>query len=238
MKSLKKFLFRPETTKIIKFILDDCLPPVIRDNKFFYTAVVRTFNPVLDMDFKVKAPHMTAAELKDAYEKVVPFRDSHMTQKDLDFVINNLTGETVLELGCGHGDVAIACAKTGRKITATDLAQGNLSLVHERAKKEGLTLTTNLVNVESIPYNDKSFDTVICLHTLEHVFDLYKCINELKRVASKRLIVVVPQERYFRYSANYHVNFFGGPEQLLLAMKIKNSTCISMGGNLAFVGNL
>jgi hypothetical protein len=48
---------------------------------------------------------------------------------------------------------------------------------------------------------------VVCAHTLEHVPDVWAAARELRRVAD-RVLVVVPRQRYYRYTVDYHLHFF------------------------------
>jgi ubiquinone/menaquinone biosynthesis C-methylase UbiE len=63
-------------------------------------------------------------------------------------------------------------------------------------------------SIERLPFDDGQFDTVVCTHTLEHVQHLQRAVDELRRVARRRLIVVVPRQRPYRYTFSLHVNFF------------------------------
>lgn len=63
-------------------------------------------------------------------------------------------------------------------------------------------------NIENIPYPDKHFDTVICTHTLEHVINIQHSINELRRVCNKKLIIILPKQREYKYTFDLHVHFF------------------------------
>ena len=45
-------------------------------------------------------------------------------------------------------------------------------------------------------------------HTLEHVQHLGSALAELRRVAAKRLVVVVPRQRPYRVTFNPHIHFF------------------------------
>jgi hypothetical protein len=47
----------------------------------------------------------------------------------------------------------------------------------------------------------------VCSHTLEHIPDLWRAAAELRRVA-RRVVVVVPRQRYYRYTFDYHLHFF------------------------------
>lgn len=225
-------------SKTIKYILDDFFPPVIRDSRFFYTPIIKLWNKKMDVDFKVKAHKMTEEEFIQAYEALVPMRATDNTPGTIDFVMQNIKGETILEVGCGNGDVSYLCAKKGLKIMATDLALGNLNELKNKFNTEELDFETKVANVENLPFDDNSFDTSICLHTLEHVRNLNLAITELKRVTKKRIIIIVPKQRYSRYTADYHLNFFGNPDQLELAMGIKKSSCIVKDFCLCYLGDL
>lgn len=225
-------------SKTIKYILDDFFPPIIRDSRFFYLPIIKLWNKKMDVDFKIKAHKMTEEEFIKAYEALVPMRATDNTPDTIDFVMQNVKGKTVLEVGCGNGDISYLCAKKGLKTMATDLALGNLKELKNKFNTEGLDFETKVANVENLPFNDNSFDTSICLHTLEHVRNLNLAITELKRVTKKRIIIIVPKQRYSRYTADYHLNFFGNPDQLELAMGITKSSCIVKDYCLCFFGDL
>src|SRR3546814_21159083 len=64
-------------------------------------------------------------------------------------------------------------------------------------------------------FDDGAFDTVICTHVLEHILDLRGALAELRRVARRRVIIVVPQEREYRFTFNPHLHFFPYPHSFL-----------------------
>jgi len=45
---------------------------------------------------------------------------------------------------------------------------------------------------EGLPFNSNSFDTVCCLHVLEHLENDLNLVEEMKRVARKRVVAIVP----------------------------------------------
>jgi ubiquinone/menaquinone biosynthesis C-methylase UbiE len=65
-----------------------------------------------------------------------------------------------------------------------------------------------VADVTLLPFGDKSFDTVVCAHTLEHVSDIQRALSEVRRVCRKRLIVVVPCQREYLYTFDLHIHFF------------------------------
>jgi len=93
-------------------------------------------------------------------------------------------GSRILELGCGTG-VAwkenISCLRGCFELVLTDLSEGMLKSAKESLKdKEQVSF--NLVDIQSIPYEDRCFDVVIANMMLYHVPDINKGLSEVKRV--------------------------------------------------------
>lgn len=63
-------------------------------------------------------------------------------------------------------------------------------------------------SILSLPFNDNSFDTVLCTHALEHIKDYRLALKELLRVTKHRLIITVPRQREYKYTIDLHVHFF------------------------------
>ena len=238
MGRIRAILTSPKVAFLIRFMLDQCLPPVLRERRWFYIPIMKCYNSKLDPDFKLKAPLMSKAEYTRAYAALVPMRETDLTRNMNAFVLANLLGDDVLEVGCGNGEVSLACAERAHKVIATDLVDGNLAQVRRAAQARRLEIDTRVADVERLPFEDDSFDTTLCLHTLEHVVDLPAAVSELKRVTKQRLLIVVPKERYYRYTCNYHVHFFGGAEQLILTLGIRAASCRTIDGALCYVGDL
>jgi len=49
---------------------------------------------------------------------------------------------------------------------------------------------------------------VVSTHTLEHVQHFGAALDELRRVARQRIVVVVPHQRPYRATFNPHIHFF------------------------------
>jgi len=128
----------------------------------------------MDIDFKRKAPFMSEKEFQAAYENVAQSRETDMTMGTIEWVLENLFGKNILEVGSGNGIVSIACAKKGLDVTALDLAKANFDEVRLRAKTENVKIKLKTANIENLPFKNKEFDTTLCLHTLEQ---LYVCIH-------------------------------------------------------------
>ena len=61
-------------------------------------------------------------------------------------------------------------------------------------------------------------------------------LAELRRIARKRVIIVVPREREYRYTFNPHFNFFPYPHSFLRAVHPVPSRyeCIDIGRDIYY----
>ncbi len=104
---------------------------------------------------------------------------------ELDFDPDGYLLESVLDVGCGpHG---LACAAPNARFVGTDvLFAGQVA--------NGMTALHT--DPGPLPFADASFDTVVCLDTLEHIppQDRAGFVRELARVAARRVIVACPSE--------------------------------------------
>ncbi len=70
-------------------------------------------------------------------------------------------GMTVLDVAAGTGNASIPAAKTGAKVTASDLTPELLEAGRRHADAEGLALEWVQADAEHLPFEDASFDVVM-----------------------------------------------------------------------------
>ena len=77
----------------------------------------------------------------------------------------------------------------------------------------------------------------MCTHVIEHILDLRGAIAELRRIARRRLIIVVPREREGIYTFNPHLNFFPYAHSFLRAMipVPANHVCCDIGRDIYYM---
>jgi SAM-dependent methyltransferase len=68
--------------------------------------------------------------------------------------------ETLLDVGCGAGQLTIPAAKRGFKVTGIDLAQNLVDEARAKAQKAGLNIDIRQGDAEALPFEDASFDAV------------------------------------------------------------------------------
>ncbi|WP_224825325.1 bifunctional 2-polyprenyl-6-hydroxyphenol methylase/3-demethylubiquinol 3-O-methyltransferase UbiG [Cognatishimia sp. MH4019] len=91
-------------------------------------------------------------------------------------------GKTVLDLGCAGGFMAEALAERGAQVTGIDPAADAIAAAQVHAQQSGHDIRYDVGVGEALPYQDSSFDAVVCVDVLEHVSDLQKVLHETARV--------------------------------------------------------
>lgn len=90
-------------------------------------------------------------------------------------------GRDVLDLGCAGGFMAEAMAQRGANVTGIDPAAEAIDAARAHARSSGLRIGYDVGVGEALPYDDASFDAVVCVDVLEHVADLAKVLFEVAR---------------------------------------------------------
>ena len=70
-------------------------------------------------------------------------------------------GSQVLDVAAGNGNASLAAARRGAAVTCTDYVDTLLGLAQRRAEADGLTITTEVADVENLPYDAATFDRVL-----------------------------------------------------------------------------
>jgi demethylmenaquinone methyltransferase/2-methoxy-6-polyprenyl-1,4-benzoquinol methylase len=88
------------------------------------------------------------------------------------------SGDKVLDACCGTGDLAIAAARVGGKVTGLDFSERML----ERARRKAPELEWVSGDVLALPFADASFDAATVGFGVRNVEDLERALRELRRV--------------------------------------------------------
>jgi ubiquinone/menaquinone biosynthesis C-methylase UbiE len=222
-----------DVTNKINWILDNLLPPIMRDSKLVMYPLFKLLfkdKAHLFVEFKEKAPFMSKDEYKKYYEVLEGShlqRETNLNKKCFEKILASVEGESVADIGC-YNTFLLEGIKKQHSIKAT----GVDLLFENNSTKNDITLLQG--DVENIPLKDKSIDTVICTHTIEHVQDPIHAIAELRRVTRKKLIVVVPRQRPSKYTFDLHLNFFPYTFSLQKLMKNKDAECMIIDNDIYY----
>jgi ubiquinone/menaquinone biosynthesis C-methylase UbiE len=98
------------------------------------------------------------------------------------FDYRSLTGEKVLEIGCGMGTMAMDWAKQGAVIYATDLSHVAVNQTKMRFKLFELKGNICLGDARRLPFEDNSFRYVYSWGVLHHSPNIKRSVEEIYRV--------------------------------------------------------
>lgn len=177
-----------------------------------------------DMEWKRKALSANDEIWVETYDEAWRnCSEQDLSQADIrkigDMVI---PGAAVLDAGCGDGFLLEALLGKTRRLAGVDVSEVALGLARRRMGKEVLLVQAFL---EKLPFRENAFDIVVSAHTLEHVKDIEGAVSEIKRVASRRIIILVPSQKYLPYSMDYHIHFFPLKEDLLKLVGLDQAVC-------------
>lgn len=99
--------------------------------------------------------------------------------------INDPQYKLALDLGCGGGRHSEAMARAGFKVTSADLTPEMLYRTQQRLSNAGLEANAVQMSIESLPFEDESFDVVVStgvLHQAKSLTDYDKTLGEVSRV--------------------------------------------------------
>ena len=224
-----------ELTNKIRFLIEDVLPPVLRDSFLFRQLAKAAWGNHIDVlaDFRQRAHLLTADEYRKLYAEHPRVHDqTDNSQACIEHIARDLMGNSVCDVGCGTGyllrDLAKRRPEMPRRYVGVDF------VIPEQFSPDGLHFIE--APIERLPFADREFDTVICTHVIEHILDYRKALTELRRITNKRLIIVVPREREAIYSFNPHFNFFPYRHSFLRAVLPLDFPyqCLDIGRDIYF----
>ncbi len=132
--------------------------------------------------------------------------------RELLTTIQRAEPSALLDVGCGEGFIANDLKLRIPEInyTGVDISEEAIS----KAKAKNPECTFMALQAEQLPFEDNSFDTTICIETLEHLRDPPSAVREICRVTRSTTILSVPHEPYFRIGnllGMSHVATLGNP---------------------------
>lgn len=223
-----------EATNRLRFVLEDVLPPVLRDSGLFRAAAKLAWGEHVNRlaAFRERAPFLSAEEYEALYRDHPRVHEgTDNSRACVERIIRDTVGTSVCDVGCGTGVLLQRLRDERRgleRLTGVDF------VVDDSAAIAGVDYVA--ARIEQLPFADKAFDTVICTHVIEHVLEYRQAIAELRRIAARCLIIVVPREREYRYSFNPHFNFFPYTHSFLRAVhpSPERFTCIDIGRDIYY----
>jgi ubiquinone/menaquinone biosynthesis C-methylase UbiE len=95
------------------------------------------------------------------------------------------SGQRVLDVAAGNGNVSLAAARRWCDVVATDYVPSLLERARERAAAEGLSIAFREADAEALPFPDGSFDVVVSTFGVMFTADQDRAASELVRVCKR-----------------------------------------------------
>lgn len=207
---------RRENVNRIRYFLEEWLPPALRDSAPMRWLFRRYWGHFIDdlERFRANIHHVTPEEYADIYRRMPRIQEgTDNSDACIDRLAELMLPGSVCDVGCGTGYLLGALgARSGdaaRSFTGVDFQ------IEPRLAERHPEFSFHEASIEKLPFADRAFETVICTHVLEHVLRIDSAIAELRRVTARRLLVIVPLEREYRFTFNPHVHFFPYPHSFL-----------------------
>jgi|SRR3989344_4952650 len=179
-------------------------------------------------------PKPTNAEFADIFDSAAQGYDQmsnpYAVSRRREFFIQNAKGDC-LEVGAGTGEISLALKQAGHRAVATDISPNMVSEIEKKGIK------AKVCDSETLPFADKSFDTII---SSEHIYYLdrpEKFIAEARRVLR-------PGGRLLISSANHTTRFYDRIRAILRTLGLgqmyfedKNRSFMTLGRMQGLLGS-
>ena len=215
----------------VQYILDEWLPPSLRDSRWLMKPAMQFVlkdNATEVMTFKNWFWGADSKKIGKLYESTSSSMElqgeTDLNERCTERILQKISGNKVLEVGCGRGYLANLISKD-HETTASDI------VIPPVLKKRFPQIKFVAGDIEKLPFKDNQFETVVCTHTLEHTKNPRLAMDELRRVASKEVIIVVPRQRPYKYTFSLHTQFFPYEWSLINAFGYQKNAVIERLGD-------
>jgi len=129
--------------------------------------------------------NLNALNLKKCYE-VAPARVRQFLEAEIAFVLSRIQqNDSVLDLGCGYGRVAVRLVEVARQVTGIDISPDNIKLAKEMYNNDSLRFYE--MNAIDLSFEEGRFDLTICIQNGISAFKVNPAalVKEALRVTRK-----------------------------------------------------
>ncbi|RBP72692.1 class I SAM-dependent methyltransferase [Marinobacter nauticus] len=128
-----------------------------------------------------------------------------------------VTGEQkVLDIACGKGTWLEVCHQQGAQVSGIDISSKAIAACQQLIPDGDFRCQP----AEILPYEDRSFDLITCLGSLEHFLDQEQAISEMARVAKAdaKIVILVPNSGFL----TYRLGLYTGTQQQAVRETIRS----------------
>lgn len=97
-------------------------------------------------------------------------------------LVGNVAGLTVIDVGCGDGELAVELWKRGAKVTGVDTSPSMIEAARERAARRGIEVTFEVATAQALPFPLDTFDAAVAVTVLCFIEEEEPAFREIARV--------------------------------------------------------
>ncbi len=98
----------------------------------------------------------------------------------------DISGKTVLDIGCGGGILSEELSKKGATVYSIDASEKTIRIAKDHAKESNLEINYQCCTLDQfIKKNKIKFDCIICFELIEHVPDPQQLLSDISKIAKK-----------------------------------------------------
>jgi len=215
-------------------------PDFILNSKRFHEILYRILiGKWFSVNFKEECKKYSDEEWAELYDSLFTnrIREDDLTRNQKKYTLKNILGPSVLEIGCGGGTMIeeIILNKKAKRIVGNDISPKIIKFLNKKFSKFPYVsfLQGDFLKLEI----KEKFDTVLCLHTLEHIGNVERAVNLMIKTAKKRIIIIVPNEYPHLYPPNYHLHFFNQTNSVTELFKNRRNKLKIIDGDYVLISN-
>jgi SAM-dependent methyltransferase len=134
------------------------------------------------------------------------------TRDRINWIVNQVKGNRILDIGCSQGVVPIILGREGKKVDALDIAQESIDYAISSLEGEHSTVQNNInfkvSNFMTDEQLEHSYETILLTEVLEHISDPISFLKKIHNhiMIEGRLVVTVPFgiNDYFDHKRTYY----------------------------------
>jgi ubiquinone/menaquinone biosynthesis C-methylase UbiE len=116
------------------------------------------------------------------------------------YLLGDVRGKTVLDLGCGSGECLFPLMRRGANVIGMDISPELIELAAKRADAAGIQANLKVGSAYETGLPDGSIDVIFCMSLIHHL-DIAKVRNEMLRVMAPAGYIVLKEP--IRFSKSY-----------------------------------
>jgi 2-polyprenyl-3-methyl-5-hydroxy-6-metoxy-1,4-benzoquinol methylase len=136
-----------------------------------------------DLDRYLNPPADTAYPLEYAY-----------------YLLGDVRGKTVLDIGCGSGENLVSLTQRGARAIGIDISPELMTLAQQRLDGHGVSATLQVGSAYETGLPDRSVDVVFCIALVHHL-QIPMVRDEMRRILKADGAIIVSEP--IRFSSSY-----------------------------------